>query len=246
MFVAVLVCVSASLHAQGPKTVSEQYLFQAVNQERAERGLSPLRWDESLGRAAANHVVEMAKRQSISHQYTGEPELSARGKLAGAHFSTIAENVAMSPTAVGIHTAWMNSPGHRANILDPRVDSVAIRVLARNGELYAVEDFDRSVEAMTLDEQEDRVASLILSRASLDLLPASEESRRTCAMSTGYAGPQQPWFVVRYTASDLTHLPEQLTSRLQTGKYHHAAVGACETNPKQEFTTFKIAVMLYP
>ena len=171
--------------------------------------------------------------------------MSARGKLAGARFSTIAENVAMAPTAVRIQDAWMNSEGHRENLLSPAVDSVAIRVLSHNGELYAVEDFDRSVAAMSFSEQEQRVGSLLHTVASVDVVPASQDARRTCAMETGYVGPQ-PLFVMRYTAGDLTRLPEQLTSRLATGQYHAAEIGACQNDPQQDFTTFKIAVLLFP
>ena len=233
-----------SAWAQAPRTVSEQYLFQSANAERAQRGLQPLRWDVSLYKAAGNHAREMAQRQSISHQYAGEAELTERGKMAGARFSTIAENVAMAPTAVTIHTAWMNSPHHRENLLDPDVDSVGISVLQRNGELYAVEDFDRSVERLSLDEQESQVAELLQQTASVQVA-TSEEARQTCSMESGYAG-RRPWFVMRYTAGDLTRLPEQLKAKLATGKYHQAVVGACQGRQKQAFTSFNIAVLLYP
>jgi uncharacterized protein YkwD len=243
-------CVAFNSRAQStaaaPRTVSEQYLFQAANAERVQRGLPALRWDDNLSRAASNHAHEMAARQSISHQYAGEPELEQRGKLVGARFSTIAENVAMAPTAVRIHDAWMNSPHHRENLLDPTVDSVAISVLQRNGELYAVEDFDRSVAALSLDEQESQVGQLLREAASVDVLPGSEEARQTCAMDSGYAGQRQPWFVMRYSAGDLTQLPEQLKTKLATGRFRQVAVGACEVHQKQAFTAFNIAVLLYP
>jgi len=231
--------------AQG-QSVSEQYLFQAANAERAQHGLPALRWDATLVRAAKNHAIEMAKRQSISHQYAGEADLTQRGKVAGARFSTIAENVAMAPTAIDIHDAWMKSPGHRANILDPQIDSVGISVLSRNGQLYAVQDFDRSVEALSFDEQESRVSNLLQVVAPVELLPASDDWRHTCQMSTGYTGPR-PSFVMRYTAGDLTRLPEQLKTQLKTGKFHHAAVGACSSAGNQPaFTSYSIAVRIYP
>lgn len=235
-------CVPAC--AQAPRTVSEQYLFQAANAERAQRGLPPLRWDVSLYKAAGNHAREMAQRESISHQYAGEAELTERGRMAGARFSTIAENVAMAPSAATIHTAWMNSPHHRENLLDPDVDSVGISVLQRKGELYAVEDFDRSVERLTLDEQEQEVAELLQRTAPVQVA-TSEEARQTCSMESGYVG-RRPWFVMRYTAGDLTRLPTELKTKLATGKFHQAVVGACDVPQKQAFTAFNIAVLLYP
>jgi hypothetical protein len=235
-----------SAAAQGPGSVAEQYLFAAANAERAQRGLAVLRWDDALYRAADGHAREMAERQSISHQYPGEAELAARGRDAGARFSLIAENVAEAPTAVRIHDAWMNSPGHRANLLDPQVDSVGIRVVRRGGQLYAVEDFSQTVTLLSLEEQEQRVGELLQRVSQVRLLDATAQTRETCAMGSGFAGGLRPAFVIRFTSAELTRLPDELTTRLATGKYHEAQVGACEASGEQRFTTFRVAVLLYP
>ena len=232
--------------AQSPGSVSEQYLFAAANGERMHRGLPALRWDAALYRAAQAHAQQMAARASISHQYPGEAELADRGRLAGARFSEIAENVAEAPTAVRIHEAWMNSPGHRANLLDPQVDSVGISVLRRDGQLYAVQDFGRTVATLSFAQQENKVGALLQSVAPIEVLPASEDVRRTCSMDTGYSGTRRPWFVMRYTAGDLTRLPDALKVQLGSGKFHQAAVGACAARGGQAFTSFNIAVLLYP
>lgn len=238
---------AASMPRSGvPPSVAEQYLFSAANAERTQRGLRPLRWDDTLYRAAMEHGHAMAEREAISHQFSGEPDLSARGEQSGARFSRITENVAEAPTAVEIHTAWMHSPGHRANLLDPTVDSVGIGVVSRGGELFAVEDFDRSFATLSLDAQEAAVGSLLHSKASIAILPRSADSRRTCAMQTGYAGNRMPWFIMRYTTDDFTKLPDALRERLASGKYHHAAVGACTLSSTNNFSAYNIAVMLYP
>lgn len=247
-FWLVLLAIAAfgcgSLQAQGPGSVAEQYLFNAANAERMQRGLQPLHWDGALYRAAQTHAHEMAARESISHQYPGEPDLAERGKLAGARFSTIAENVAEAPTAVMIHEAWMESPGHRANLLDARVDTIAISVLRRNGQLYAVQDFQRSVMHLSLDEQENQVARLVSNVADVSILPPSDEARVTCSMRSGYAGAT-PGYVMRFTAGDLNRLPDTLVSRLRSGRYREASVAACDSN-EQKFTSFHVAVLLYP
>jgi uncharacterized protein YkwD len=226
-------------------SVAERYLFNAVNAERTQRGLHPVRWDDALYQAASYHASIMAAHNTISHQFSGEPELSTRGARAGAHFSVISENVAMAPDAVQIHDLWMKSPHHRDNILDDTVDHIAIRVVRRNNELFAVEDFEKAVATLSLNEQEERVAILVQSTADVTILPATAESRRTCEMSTGWSGTRKPWFVMRYTAGDLNHLPDTLVSKLNSGKYHSAAVGAC-TAASQNFSTYNIAVLLYP
>jgi len=240
------VAVAQRAASGGPPTLGEQYLFAAANAERAQRGLGALRWDAVLYQAADLHAREMAARASISHQYSGEPELSARARKAGARFSVIAENVAQAPTAVRIHDAWMASEGHRANLLDPRVNAVGIRVLSRGGELYAVEDFARTVESLSLTEQENAVAKLLVDQSQLTLLPTTDDARRTCTMETGYAGARKPWFVMRYTTADLSRLPDELRMQLRAGKYHQAQVGACAPLEDTGFSSYRLAVMLFP
>jgi uncharacterized protein YkwD len=227
-------------------SVAEQYLFAAANAERVQRGIQPLHWDATLYDAAQRHADEMAERESISHQYPGEADLANRGHSAGARFTVIAENVAEAWSAPEIHEAWMESPDHRANLLDPRVDSVGISVERRDGQLYAVEDFDRSVEALSLPEQESAVAELLRTEARLELLPNVDDARRTCAMSTGFAGDRRPWFVMRFTTGKLDRLPQMLKSKLATGKYHQAVVGACSARTSGPFTAYDIAVLLFP
>jgi uncharacterized protein YkwD len=250
-FAALLALSLATLSAAGQlrqnqTSVAEQYLFSAANAERTQRGLPGLKWDGALYGAASMHAETMAAHANISHQFSGEPDLSARGSRAGAKFSVISENVAMAPNVVEIHDMWMKSPHHRDNLLDATVNQVAIRVVRRNGQLYAVEDFDKAVANLSLDDQEQRVANLLQNAADISILPPTADARRTCEMGTGYAGSRKPWFVMRFTAGELNRLPDKLVDRLGTGKYHQAAVGACPATGTQNFTAYNIAVLLYP
>jgi hypothetical protein len=243
-----LLGMTTALHAQRQMapTVSEQYLLAAANQERTSRGLAPLHLDRTLVQAAAFHAREMAAHAGIvSHQFSGEPELATRGSNAGAHFSLITENVAEAPSSTIIHDLWMHSPGHRANLLDPNVDSVGIAIVSRDNQLFAVEDFARTVETLSLNEQEHEVASVI-AQSGIAVADSSPAARQTCEMSTGYAGSRKPWFVMRYTAASLDEIPSQLKTRLTSGKYHQAVVGACPAQEKGPFTAYNIAVLLYP
>jgi uncharacterized protein YkwD len=226
-------------------TVAEQYLLAAANEARANQGLSPLRLDPVLTEASAAHAREMANHANISHQFNDEPDLAERGASAGAHFSLISENVGEAPSSVIIHDLWMHSPGHRANLLDPNVDAIGIAVISRDNQLYAVEDFASTVQTLTLNQQEHTVAS-VLAKSGMKVAETTEDARQTCTMNTGYAGPRQPWFIMRYTAASLNEIPSQLKSRLTSGKYHQAIVGACPTTRQTPFTAYNIAVLLYP
>ena len=232
--------------AQGPASVAEQYLFRAANAERVQRGLRPLQWDGALSRAATLHARQMADRESISHQYPGEEDLAERAQDAGAQFSVVAENVAEAPNAVTIHDAWMHSPDHRANLLDERVDRVGIGVLVRDGEVYAVEDFDRGVAQLSFEEQETAIANLLSADPSLRIQVSDPAARQTCSMSTGYAGERRPWFVMRFTTGELDALPDQLRSRLATGKFHQVSIGACPARGSGHFSSYNLAVLLFP
>ena len=238
---------AASPSSPGPN-VAEQYLLAAANQDRVARGLQPLRFDSVLAQAALYHAREMAAHEGISHQFPGEPELSTRGSNAGAHFSLITENVAEAPESTMIHDLWMHSKGHRANLLDPNVKVVGISVVVRDHQFYAVEDFANTVDSLSFNQQESTVAGL-LTQSGLQIAnnPRTvEDARRTCSMPTGYAGTRKPWFIMRYTADRLTELPSELQSRLSSGKYHQAVVGACTSTDSGPFTAYNIAVLLYP
>jgi uncharacterized protein YkwD len=227
------------------QSVAEQFLFSAANGDREAHGLAPLRVEMRLVQAATLHAREMASHAAISHQFPGEPELAARASSAGVHFSLVTENVAESPNPGGIHELWMHSAGHRANLLDPQVDAVGIAVVSRGGQFYAVEDFARTVPSLSFNEQEKTVARLI-ETSGVTVAPTTAEARTTCTLDTGYAGARRPGFVMRFTAADLTRLPEQLQTRLASGRYHEAVVAACALDQATPFSGYAVAVMLYP
>ena len=231
--------------------VAEQYLLNAANRSRAVHGLRPLRMDATLSQAARYHALQMAEHRDISHQFPGEPDLMQRGSQAGVRFSLITENVAESPDSSIVHDLWMRSAGHRENLLDPKVDSVGIAVISRGNRFYAVEDFASTVESLTYDEQEQAVSS-VLARAGVAVgsstaTSTTEEARKTCRQESGYAGTQnKPWYIIRYTADRLDQMPDILSRRLSTGRFHKAVVGACADSGAGSFSDYNIAVLLYP
>jgi uncharacterized protein YkwD len=227
------------------QTVAEQFLLAAANGDRIAHGLDAVRVDSALVRAAAFHARQMAAHGTISHQFPGEPELAERAASAGARLSLVTENVAQASNPGIIHDLWMKSAGHRANLLDPQVDAVGISVISRNGQFYAVEDFARSVRSLSFAQQEQTVSQLIESMG-VRVAPTSDDARRTCSLSTGYGGQRPPSFVLRYTAADLSRLPQQLQTRLISGRYHEAMIGACATGNTTPFSVYAIAVLLYP
>src|ERR1700754_327897 len=74
----------------------EQQVMDLANADRAQQGLAPLKWDPALAQAAADHAQLMSQQPALSHQYPGESDLVTRTGAAGAHFRSIAENVALA------------------------------------------------------------------------------------------------------------------------------------------------------
>jgi uncharacterized protein YkwD len=137
------VCV-ASTSAQPNTADAERDLFNAINQERKAHGLPFLNSDDALGNAARKQAQRMAEQGTVSHQFPGEPNLPSRARAAGAHFTWLSENVDQGANPTAIHQSFMKSPQHRANILDPDMDSAGIGIAERNGQLFAVEDFSKA------------------------------------------------------------------------------------------------------
>jgi uncharacterized protein YkwD len=137
------ISLSSASPAQNASGV-EQQLFEAVNHERALRGLVTLRWDRELASAARNHAIEMARQNALSHQFPGEPNLPTRVRQAGAHYSWLSEDVDQGQNAASIHRQLMASPLHRANLLDTDMDSAGIGAAEAHGQWFAVEDFSKA------------------------------------------------------------------------------------------------------
>lgn len=224
---------------------SARELLSVTNQDRAAYGLGPLRWSRELAQAALRHDEQMVERNELEHQFRGEPDLPSRAGAAGAHFQTVAENIALGPSAVDIERQWMHSPPHRANILDPRLDSIGIALIRVGGTIWAVEDFSHAVEALGPSELEGRVIGLLAGRG-MRAARSTEAARQTCAIEHGSASGPRPRFIMRWEGSDLNRLPDVLIDKLSSGQFRSAAVGVCGgARAGQGFTTYRVAVLLY-
>lgn len=105
----------------------ESQVHQLTNQERSKYGLRPLSWNSQLRAAAINHSIDMARMQRMSHTGSNGSDVSARVKAQRYSYSMIAENVAAGQrTPQQVVSSWMNSPGHRKNILNPNLTEIGI------------------------------------------------------------------------------------------------------------------------
>ena len=234
---------STSARAQLQRNDSERQLFESVNRERNSQGLSPLQWDSALFKAARKHALLMLDLNQLEHQLPGEPGLDTRAAEAGARFGMIAENIAIGPDPDTIHHGWMHSPGHRKNILDPRLTSIGIAVVRGPGGLYAVQDFSQLVPQLSLEEQEQKIISLLTPKG-FRLAGATKDARKTCESDGGFSGSGAK-SMMRFEASDLNNLPEEIERKLRSGPLGKVAVGACHANGTSSFSRYRIAILFF-
>ena len=234
-----------SVQAQPASASEERELLALTNQDRAAQGLGPLAWSRELAQAAALHDARMVERNDLQHQFAGEADVATRTAQAGAHFRSVAENIAIGPSVAALEREWLHSPRHRANILDPRMNTVGIALVRHDGQLWVVEDFSQSVEILSPATAERRVVDLLASQG-MSNARVSEGARQTCEMEHGSVGGPRPGFIMRWEGSDISRLPDVLVDKLRTGRFRSAAVGVCGSPAAARgFTTYRVAVLLY-
>ncbi|MER5632819.1 sigma-70 family RNA polymerase sigma factor [Streptomyces nitrosporeus] len=109
-------------------SVADQ-VVRLVNAERAEAGCGAVSGNSLLAKAASRHSADMAARDYFSHTSPDGTDPGARITTAGYRWSTYGENIAKGQsTAAAVMEAWMNSPGHRANILDCAFEEIGVGV----------------------------------------------------------------------------------------------------------------------
>lgn len=105
---------------------AQEVLLTLLNTDRKQAGRAPLAVEPRLQAAALAHSEDMRSHHYVAHvsPRTGGP--ADRAKRAGVQSPRITENLAQASTPQLVHQGLMDSPGHRANILDPDVDHVGI------------------------------------------------------------------------------------------------------------------------
>ena len=228
-------------HAQQGSASRARRIAELTNRDRAAQGLDPLHWSGSLAAAAQAHAERMAAEKYLSHEYPGEGNVGARAARAGAHFRAIAENIATGYSDEQVEQEWMHSAPHRHNILDPNLNAIGVGIVERNGMLYVAEDFAEASEALSPAQVEQRVGAL-LRREGVEASAPRAAASQACG---GGAYPPHGRLVVRFDTGDLSQLPRQVSGQIRQGDYRKASVAECPGGKQGNFTTYKVAIVLY-
>ncbi|MEZ0370625.1 MAG: CAP domain-containing protein [Candidatus Sericytochromatia bacterium] len=119
-----------------------QYLLQRVNQARQKYGLRSLESDPLLTYVAWHHSADMARRKFFAHVNPDGEDPNARFRRQGGH-GMVGENIAYDSSIEAAHNRLMNSPGHRANILQDDYTHIGVGVYFDGGHYYVTQLFQR-------------------------------------------------------------------------------------------------------
>jgi len=199
----------------------EQQVLSLINQERTKAGVPPLTWDERLTAAARKHSQLMIDHDTLSHQLPGEDALLLRLTAQNVRTDHDGENIALNGDVASAHVALMESPKHRANILNPQFNMVGIGVVKTGDLVYVTEDFAHVMPNYS-DFEADAAAQQAITDFARSLgLPVPQRKSRTqlthmaCDMAQRdkLDSSQLPHEIpgvtsaVAWTATDLKQLP---------------------------------------
>lgn len=119
-------------------TADEQEVFNLINQQRTSAGLSALKIDSELQNVAREKAKDMVNKNYFSHTSPTYGSPFDMMKKFGISYKTAGENIAGNSSNSGAVNAWMNSEGHRANILNSSFNYTGIGVVSspKYGKIY--------------------------------------------------------------------------------------------------------------
>ena len=120
-------------------TQEHQELLNLVNKARADAGLAPLQFDMKLMEVAKLKAEDMVQKNYFSHQSPTYGSPFDMMKQFGVEFKTAGENIAGNRTVAGAFKAWMESEGHRKNILNGNFNYTGIGIVdsPKYGKMFA-------------------------------------------------------------------------------------------------------------
>jgi uncharacterized protein YkwD len=147
----------AAVPATGRPATIEQRILELMNRARSADRLcgrehfvatGPLAFSRDLRRAATAHALDMARRSYFEHRSPEGVLPKARVQRTGYRPALTGENIAFGPdSAEEVVAGWLSSPGHCANIMDPRFSETGVAVAQgrKRGHFYWVQVLARPI-----------------------------------------------------------------------------------------------------
>ena len=139
--VALLLATFLPVGSFGAQNADALRLWQALNVERATRGIGALVLDPTLTRLAYDQAADVAKRGSLSHLSSDGLGPFERMRRANVHFGYAGENLAVDFDVARADQALWQSEPHRCNTLEPHYQRIGVAAVVTPRGEYFVEDF---------------------------------------------------------------------------------------------------------
>ncbi len=224
---------------------AEARLLDLINADRVSHDLPRFQWDAMLARLARDHAADMARSRKVSHtSSTDGADFVRRLIRIGLRASAAAENVALDRNVLEAHRSLMDSPRHRANILDPDLLSIGIGVEEDTDldVVYVVEDFASTMASLSAEGAVGIVRTAIRQALESTILPPIED-RALCrrlseVLSVMVAADSvdireeelgAPAWMIAYTTPDPSRLPDDARSRVHLADSYAFAVTFART-----------------
>lgn len=160
---------------------SESQFVSKINAERTSRGKKALTVKSDLVSVARRHSARMAAKGSIWHNPNLGDEVDG--------WTLLGENVGKGPSVDSLHRAFMDSPGHRANILESDFNQAGVGVVVEDGTIYVTEVFaKRKTTTVTKTTTTVQKTSTTTSKTSTTSKPRTTSAPRVAAQ----AAPARP------------------------------------------------------
>jgi len=123
-------------------TTAEKTAFDLLNADRVKNGLQPLKLNSQLTALGGDYAQDMINRNFFDHNNPEGQTPFDRMQKAGINYVTAGENIAINTNVNAAEVAFMNSPGHKANILNTTYTEVGVGVrYDAQGSAHVVQEF---------------------------------------------------------------------------------------------------------
>jgi hypothetical protein len=194
-----------------------------------------------MSRAAQLHAEKMVAERQLSHRFEGEPSLPQRlAATTRTQLDQEGENIAFDFDAGQAHQHLMQSPPHRANLLNPAYNVVGLSVVRSGDRLYIVQDFGHALPNYSPAEVKQQIAAALAQSRQQAKQPALARSdfnntdAAACSMAQADSLGTEPvhklaqrYTVLTYTSLYPGTLPEDARPVLARRGLRRFSVGAC-------------------
>lgn len=199
---------SAAVYASDETENYARTVAELVNSERAKQGLPALKYSLTLSQAAQTRAEETV--QLFSHTRPNGSSCFTVLKEQGISYTAAGENIAYGQkTPAAVMNAWMNSSGHRANILSKSFDHIGIGVVYRNGTYYWSQMFaaSKSLDGETV------TTTVTTTSPKVTTSPKTTTAPKVTAAPKTTTAPKVTTAPKTTTAPKVTSAPKTTTTR---------------------------------